>query len=1229
MTTFIHLRVHSDYSLLKAANKITKLVDMAVENSMPALALTDDNLFGALEFAECAAKAGIQPIIGCNLILKYLDINANIILLAKNKLGFKNLIKLSEFISQHELNLEKILACQEGLILLSGNLLEIAIKQVFDINKLLLIIKEYFGSDFYIELNRIRREPLETQILELAYKYEIPLVATNAILFPTADFIESYNILTCIADGTYLNSPDRKAVSEQCYFKPAQEMQELFSDLKEAVENTVIIAKKCSFMPEGLAPILPKYLRHNGETNGNNSNNYNNYSYEEDNKENEEDKELRKQALYGLGKRLLKTHEFSSLAAFEIKNLQELEKRLPPEYVKRLEYELEIIINMKYSGYFLIVSDFINWSKEHNIPVGPGRGSGVGSIVAWSLNITELNPLKFGLLFERFLNPVRVSLPDFDIDFCQEKRPLVIEYIRKKYGHVAQIVTFGSLQPRAALRDVGRVLQIPYGRVDKICKMIPHNPANPITLTEAIAIDPGLQTERDNDEIIKKLLDNALKLEGLYRHASTHAAGIVISDQPITDFVPVYYEKGSDIPITQYPMKYVEKAGLIKFDFLGLKTLTMIHKACELITESQIREKQYPTASFYKAEHSNNSFEETTLLTSPQEIKTEITNAAFDIASISMEDEKTYKFLAEGKSVGVFQLENSFMCEVLKKLKPDNIEDIIALVSLNRPGPMSNIPAYINRKHNREKINYPHPLLENVLGETFGIIIYQEQVMEVARILSGYSLAEADILRRAMGKKIRQEMKEQKEKFVKGAVQNNIQEEKAEEIFDLVEKFAGYGFNKSHAAAYALIAYQTAYLKANFPLEFFTATLNLEINHTDKLAIFINEAKRCNITILPPHINESEAYFKIEGNAIRYSLAALKNVGEGAAQLLTIAEANNSNNNILLKKLKKFNNIQEFAEKIHKVENKEPINIASNINNVSSNSNNHINNVKDSGNIGANNNGSNNSNKLINKRTIESLIKSGALDSLHENRAALIASVEKFLNYKNNNNSNNQQANFGLSQALLFFGDIDEGSLINENIISWNFLVKSQNEFEAIGFFLNNHPLKIYQNLLRLPPSKLAGVITHIKIRSRGPRKFAVLQLSAIDNIHPIIFYESEIIERKTDLFTVGSEVIMDVMKGENGLTGKDIASLEDFILKSLNNRIVIQIEREDQLHSLKKVLRKDDNSKMQIIILTCKKQQPLEQEEQSEKYSRIALLGTYSFSLKEVLLIPEIKCFK
>ncbi|MCE3254701.1 MAG: dnaE1 [Rickettsiaceae bacterium] len=805
------------------------LVSAAKKNKMPAVAICDSgNLFGALEFSSACKKSSIQPIIACEVLIaleeqsrhsSHLEVQNSlkkIILIAKDKAGYLNLMSLvsdssinkksglTEHITFKELNEKK-----DGLIILSGGI-DGFLSQLFvcgqdkKAEEIAVKFRDLFASDFYIEISRHNNsleDKIEKKLIDLAYKANIPLVATNDNYFVSPEMFEAQDILSCIGTGRYVTETNRKRLTSEHYFKSSEEMEKLFADLPEAIENTVNIAKKCHIMAFERPPTLPKFST------------INNIS---------EAEQLSIEAKKGLEERLKTKFELEEISP-------EDRQKIITQYSERLDYELKIINQMNFSGYFLIVSDFIVWSKKNQIPVGPGRGSGAGSIVAWSLQITDLDPIHFGLLFERFLNPERVSMPDFDIDFCQERRDEVINYVQQKYGKdmVASIITFGKLQAKAVLKDVGRVLQMPYGQVDRICKLIPFNAIEAVTLKKAIEMDKDLQNAIEQDLQIQKLVNIGLKLEGLNRHASTHAAGIVIGDKPLKEICGLYLDQeGASMPAVGYSMKYAEAAGLVKFDFLGLKTLTVISETVKLVNQTR--------------------------------------GIGLDISKIRLDDKLTFEMLAEGDSVGVFQIESSGMRSMLRQMKADKLEDIIALISLYRPGPMDNIPTYIRRKLKQEEITYPHPLLESTLKETYGVIVYQEQVMEIAKVLAGYSLGAADILRRAMGKKIKEEMDKQREVFVSGAVKNGLNEKRAGEIFDLVDKFAGYGFNKSHAAAYALISYQTAYLKANFPVEFLTASINQEIDNSDKINIFLQVAKDHDIKILPPDVNRSQAIFTVE-----------------------------------------------------------------------------------------------------------------------------------------------------------------------------------------------------------------------------------------------------------------------------------------------------------------------------------------------------------------------------
>ena len=845
---FVHLRLHSAYSLLEGALTIQKLAALAKADGAPALALTDsNNLFGALEFSEAVAEAGIQPIVGLTLSLSFLsegETNPNgevsrrvdhgrIALLAKDERGYANLMKLTTDAYQHAfeggdviVSTTTLFAHQAGLIVLTGGP-DGVIDKALAANNLsfaetaLNSLKSVFGDRLYVELQRhglAQERAVEPQLLKLAYDLDLPIVATNEPYFATQEDFEAHDALICIAEGSYVAVDERRRLSPEHYFKTSAQMRALFADLPEALESTVEIARRCAYRPLQRQPILPPFLTGGeastalGET---------------------EAAELRRQSEAGLKDRIA---QYGVAPGFDA-----------AAYAERLAFELDVITGMNYQGYFLIVADFIKWAKAEGIPVGPGRGSGAGSLVAYALTITDLDPIRFGLLFERFLNPERVSMPDFDIDFCQDRRDEVIAYVRERYGahRVAHIITFGKLQARAVLRDVGRVLQMPYGQVDRLCKLVPMNPANPVTLPQAIAAEPRLQEARDAEPIVAKLLDIGQRLEGLYRHASTHAAGVVIADRPLIDLVPLYRDARAQLPATQFSMKWAEAAGLVKFDFLGLKTLTVIETARKLIARRGID---------------------------------------IDPGKLPLDDPATFELLQKGDTVGVFQLEGQGMRDALRKLKPDRFEDIIAIVALYRPGPMDNIDSYVNRKHGREGIESLHDTIAPILSETYGVIIYQEQVMQIAQVLSGFSLGEADLLRRAMGKKIKKEMAAQKTRFVEGAVGNGVERGRAEYIFELVAKFAGYGFNKSHAAAYALIAYQTAYLKANYPTEFIAASMTLDMANADKLNGFAQEARRLGMRIEPPSVNLSEVGFIPSDGAIRYSLAALKNVGRHAVE---------------------------------------------------------------------------------------------------------------------------------------------------------------------------------------------------------------------------------------------------------------------------------------------------------------------------------------------------------
>jgi len=1056
MPGFVHLHVHSSYSLLEGALTIARLAELARSDRQPALALTDtDNLFGALEFSDKLASAGIQPIIGCALALDFADQEAaprngsgpslrrpRIVLLAAREGGYRSLLRLNSraFLEsapgeQPHLKLNWLEGETEELIALSGGPsgpldAALAAGQGGLANDRCAVLACLFRDRFYVELQRhgaAGERAAEPALVELAYAHGIPLVGTNEPFFAQREDYEAHDALLCIAEGRFLVDTDRRQLTPEHRFKTRSEMMALFADLPEATASTVEIAQRCAFRPRVQTPILPRF------------------SVGEAGHAMDEAAELRSRAKAGLERRL-QAQGMAPGHALE-------------EYEERLSFELDVIAGMKYPGYFLIVSDFIQWAKAQGIPVGPGRGSGAGSLVSYALTITDLDPIRFGLLFERFLNPERVSMPDFDIDFCQDRRDEVIGYVQGRYGRdrVAQIITFGTLQARGVLRDVGRVLQMPYGQVDKLCKLVPQNPLNPVTLLRAIDDEPRLQAARDGDPVVRRAFDIAQRLEGLHRHASTHAAGIVIGERPLTEMVPLYRDPKSLMPVTQFNMKWVEQAGLVKFDFLGLKTLTVLQTAVALLRKRG----------------------------------TEI-----DLAAIPLNDDKTYAMLARAEAVGIFQLESQGMRRALLDMRPDRFEDIIALVALYRPGPMANIPTYCARKHRLEQPDYIHPKLEPVLRETFGVIVYQEQVMQAAQLLAGYSLGEADLLRRAMGKKIRSEMQKQRSRFVSGCVERGIAQQQAEMIFELLERFADYGFNKSHAAAYALVAYQTAYMKANYPVEFLAASMTLDMDNTDKLSEFRDEAKRLGVNIEPPSINRSGAEFNVDGSTINYALAALKGVGRQAVEAIVEARGQ-----------RPFRDLSDFVSRINP--------------------------------------------RAVNKRVLESLAAAGAFDELGADRARVFAAVDGMLAAAQREH---QAHTIG---ALEFsFGGADAREAFPLPAVeAWLAAERLQKEFDAVGFFLSGHPLDDYAAMLRhmrvqswadFARSVRSGasvgrvaatVVTRAERRTRSGSKMGIVGLSdPTGHYEAVIFFEG--LQQFREVLEPGAAVLL-VLSAE--MQGDDV----------------------------------------------------------------------------------------
>jgi DNA polymerase-3 subunit alpha len=1041
---FVHLHVHSSYSLLEGALTIPRLAELAKADKQAALALTDtDNMFGALEFSEKLASVGIQPIIGCALALDFGDTDngvrnaagpqdwPRIVLLAAREEGYRSLMRLNSraFLETppNEAPHLKLAWLEEesggGLIALTGGPggpldTAIAANQSHLAGSRLDALLALFRDRLYVELQRHGRaaeRKAEPLLIELAYAKSIPLVATNEPFFATTADHEAHDALICIAEGRLIAESERRQLTPEHRFKTRAEMAALFADLPEALASTVEIAQRCAFRPRTHLPILPRF------------------SVGEGGAAVDEATELRRRAEAGLTQRL-------TTAGVAPGHTED-------EYRERLDFELGVIEKMKYPGYFLIVSDFIQHAKSKGIPVGPGRGSGAGSLVSYALTITDLDPIRFGLLFERFLNPERVSMPDFDIDFCQDRRDEVIRYVQERYGRdqVAQIITFGTLQARGVLRDVGRVLQMPYGQVDKLCKLVPQNPAAPISLAQAIEGEPKLQAERDSDPVVKRAFDIARKLEGLTRHASTHAAGIVIGDRPLTELVPLYRDPKSDMPVTQFNMKWVEQAGLVKFDFLGLKTLTVLEKAVELVRRRDI---------------------------------------TIDLATIPLDDAKTYELLAGAEAVGVFQLESAGMRRALLDMRPDRFEDIIALVALYRPGPMANIPTYCARKHGMEQPDYIHPKLEPILKETFGVIIYQEQVMQAAQILAGYSLGEADLLRRAMGKKIMKEMRAQRERFVTGCVERGVERHQADAIFDLLERFAEYGFNKSHAAAYALVAYQTAYMKANFPVEFLAATMTLDLGNTDKLSEFRAEAERLGIRLDPPSVNRSGVEFEVENGTIIYALAALKGVGKQAVEQILAARESG-----------KFADLADFAARVNP--------------------------------------------RAVNKRVLESLTAAGAFDAFEKNRARVFAAVDAVLG-----RAQRAHDTAAVGQSELFGGGGQREAITLPQVEPWLPAERLKREYDAVGFFLSGHPLDDYAAVLKklrvqswaefsravkngATAGRVAGtVVSRQERRTRTGSKMGIIGLSDPTGHYEAVIFAEGLAEHR-DLLEPGNAVLL------------------------------------------------------------------------------------------------------
>ena len=1095
--TFNHFKIHTQYSICEGAVKIDQLKDFCKKNKIKALGLSDTyNLSGALEFSESLSSVGTQPIIGTQILFKYKDFKGLIPLIAKNYDGYKNIIKLSSKSYLENLDtttphceIDDLLNNSEGVIILTGSF-----RSLFgsffnnglfnEIEELLIKLKEKFEDNIYIEIQRhndVYEKDFENFNLKISEKLKLPIIASNEVYYLDKDMFDAHDALMCIGEKTYVNDSKRIKLTNQHYLKSSDEMIELFNDLPEALENNFNLPYRCSFKPNFSKPILPSISISEKDPN-----------------------EILEQFSYeGLN------NKFKSVFNIDSKNIANDKKYL--EYKKRLDHEIRIIVKMNYSGYFLIVSDYIKWAKKNNIPVGPGRGSGAGSLVAWCLSITDIDPIKFNLIFERFLNPDRISMPDFDIDFCEEKRDLVFEYLTTKYkDSVAHIITFGKLKARMVIRDVGRVLGLPYGFIDSICKMIPFDPSRPMSLQQCINVEPRLQKLIKEDKRVNRLINLSLKLEGLNRNVATHAAGVVIADKKLTETVPLYKDNSADLllPSTQFDMYSAENAGLIKFDFLGLKTLTVIDKTQRLIKKN---------------------------------------NPDFNIDNINYEENEVYNLLSSGKTVGLFQLESSGMKDALINMKPNRLEDIIALVALYRPGPMSNIPIYNECKHGKRDPDYLHPKLEEILKPTYGVIIYQEQVMQIAQVLSGFSAGEADILRRAMGKKKRAELEKQKQRFIDGAFKNGISKDIAAGIFLKIEPFAEYGFNKSHAAAYAVIAYQTAYLKTFYPHEFFVASMSMELSNQKKLSEFHEELKRLNITIIRPNINLCNSDFYSDGKNFYYALGAIKNVGFEAISNVVKERVRNG----------KFKNLTDFINRI---------------------------NPKD-----------------INKLQLEGLVQAGAFDNLNNNRQALFNAIPNIILKSKNIHENK------LLNQIDLFGDDDNNQIdFIQNIEDWNTDIKLTNEFETLGFYISDHPLNQYKsifnqyNIINFEKFKNSNDIlssniacTILKVQEKKTQKgnsYGIIKFSDMSNVFELFLF-SDIFETNRENLVEGKSVMLTLVKNyldenriQKKINVKKMVLLKDLFNKPIKN-ITFKFKDVKDLEILNKLSNKNAETDVKIIL--------------------------------------------
>ncbi len=1094
---FNHLKIHSQYSICEGAAKIDEIKDLAKDFKLKSLGLCDtSNLCGAIEFSEKLSKVGTQPIIGTQINFKFGDTTGLLPLFALNEEGYKQIIKFSSksYLSNKEntdpyLDFNDLLNLDtSGISIFSGTIFGLFGKMfnkgnISEISDLYQQLIKTFDNRFYLEIQRHNdqnEKNFESFNLTQSNNLKIPLIATNEVFYLSKEMYEAHDALICIGHKTYINEKNRIKLSSEHYLKSDLEMSKLFADIPEALENNYNFPLRCNFRPLFSKPMLPNISS---------------------SKEGDANEIISNESLVGLREKFIK---FFKLDPEELENNESFKN-----YKDRLNHELEIIIKMDYASYFLIVSDYIKWAKKNDIPVGPGRGSGAGSLVAWCLSITDVDPIKYNLIFERFLNPDRVSMPDFDIDFCEEKRDLVFKYLTEKYKNgVAHIITFGKLKARMVIRDVGRVLGFTYGFVDHIAKMIPFDPSRPQNLSQCIAGEPRLQKMINEDERVKKLINLSLKLEGLNRNVATHAAGVVIADNKLTEVVPLYKDSSANLllPSTQFDMYSSENAGLVKFDFLGLKTLTVINN-----TQKIIREK----------------------------------DKNFNIENIDFEDQNVFDLMSSGKTIGLFQIESAGMRDALIHMKPNHIEDIIALVALYRPGPMSNISIYNDCKHGKKKPDYLHPLLKDILKPTYGVIIYQEQVMQIAQKLSNFSAGQADLLRRAMGKKKRAELEKQKQNFIAGAVNNGISKDVAAGIFLKIEPFAEYGFNKSHAAAYAIISYQTAFLKTYYPKEFIAASMTMDISNQNKLSEFYEELKRLDVEIVRPDINQCYANFKTENNKFFYGLGGIKAVGIEAIDNIVKERMING----------KFSSINDFIKRVNP--------------------------------------------KYINKLQLEGLVKAGAFDNLNKNRQSIFNSIPNIITKSKNdfdNKINNQKNLFQNTEE----NEID----IIHKVKDWDFELRLSKEFEAVGFFISDHPLNQYKEIFDdykiidyqkfysnndIKETNIAATI--LKVQERKTAKgtsYAVLKLSDLGSFFELFIF-SELLELNRDILKEGTSMILTLIKTISSdddktkrINIRKIASLKD-LFNSTIKEITLNLSSKDQLKEIQDFLGKTGETVVNI----------------------------------------------